>query len=76
MESSRTKTGDNTSDWYWSATENASNANNAWNYNFNNSNWNNNNNKTNSNNVRACFAYYIDAGSMYELGRAFDMSTK
>jgi len=39
------------SSYYWSATTNVNNTDNAWNVNFNNGN-DNNNNKTNSNYVR------------------------
>jgi len=37
--------------WFWSASPNANNSNNAWNVNFNNGN-DNNNNKSNNNAVR------------------------
>jgi len=47
-----------TSNNYWSSSEN--NTNNAWNYNGNNGNANNNN-KTNNNRVRAVLAYQNNA---------------
>ena len=49
----RTKLPSITSSYYWSATENANNTNNAWNGNFNNGNMNNNN-KNNTNQHTIC----------------------